>query len=221
MISKRRILAHTVLYGWVMMNTTPSEKLAPSDWTDLELLPRLLKKEGKAWREFHRRFDRLVYRCIHKVTSRFRSVVTEDDVQDIFAQFLVRIAAKDFRKLRQFSPDRGTKLGTWLGMIATNVAWDHLRSVARRPSCVEMSEVHEYAADCVGPFEAVAARETWAELNTALANFSAKDQRFVKLYYVDGLSPEEVAETMNVSVKTVYSKKHKIRTRLRAELRAA
>ena len=205
----------------MMMNTTScTDLLSPTDWTDLELLPRLLAKEGKAWREFHRRFDRLVYRCIHKVTNRFRNSVSDDDVQDIFAQFLVRITAKDFRKLCQFSPDRGTKLGTWLGMIATNVAWDHLRSVSRRPQCIEISDVHDQAADCVGPFDAVAARETCGELHAALATFSIKDQRFVQLYYVDGLSPEEVAQSMNVSVKTVYSKKHKIRSRLRAELAA-
>ena len=136
----------------MMMNTTScTDLLSPTDWTDLELLPRLLAKEGKAWREFHSRFDRLVYRCIHKVTNRFRNSVSDDDVQDIFAQFLVRITAKDFRKLCQFSPDRGTKLGTWLGMIATNVAWDHLRSVSRRPQCIEISDVHDQAAIASGP----------------------------------------------------------------------
>ncbi|MEM1418482.1 MAG: sigma-70 family RNA polymerase sigma factor, partial [Myxococcota bacterium] len=52
----------------------------------------------------------------------------------------------------------------------------------------------------------------------ALQSFSAKDRAFVRLYYVDGMSPEEVAAEMNVSVKTVYSKKHKIRCRLERAL---
>jgi RNA polymerase sigma-70 factor (ECF subfamily) len=34
------------------------------------------------------------------------------------------------------------------------------------------------------------------------------------LYFDQGLEPEEVAQRMRISVKTVYSKKHKIRTRL-------
>ena len=51
-------------------------------------------------------------------------------------------------------------------------------------------------------------------MNQALESFSKKDRTFVKLYFVEGLSPEEVAEVMDVSVKTVYSKKHKIRCRL-------
>ena len=51
-------------------------------------------------------------------------------------------------------------------------------------------------------------------MSDALQTFSEKDQTFVRLYYMDGLTPEEVAEEMQISVKTVYSKKHKIRSRL-------
>lgn len=194
--------------------------LTPSEWTELELLPRLIASDGKAWREFHRRYDRLIYRCIHKVTARFRSVIADDDVEEIFAQFLVRIASNSFRKLHQYCPERGTKLSTWLGMIATNTAWDHLRSVSRRPQCTELTEVPEQACASSSPFERLVARETWTAVRSAMSEFSSKDQRFMELYYVDGLSPEEVAADMNVSVKTVYSKKHKIRTRLRAQLHA-
>ncbi len=35
---------------------------------------------------------------------------------------------------------------------------------------------------------------------------------------MDGLTPEEVAAELDVSVKTVYSKKHKIRCRLEREV---
>ncbi|PIE06245.1 MAG: RNA polymerase subunit sigma, partial [Sorangium cellulosum] len=47
-----------------------------------------------------------------------------------------------------------------------------------------------------------------------LENFSAKDRFFVALYFDQGLDAEEVSRRMNISVKTVYSKKHKIRIRL-------
>jgi RNA polymerase sigma-70 factor (ECF subfamily) len=55
-------------------------------------------------------------------------------------------------------------------------------------------------------------------VSDTLRTFSEKDQTFVRLYYVDGLSPEEVAAEMSISVKTVYSKKHKIRSRLEQAL---
>ena len=61
-------------------------------------------------------------------------------------------------------------------------------------------------------------KERWGRVNATLSTFSSKDRDFVKLFYVDGLSPEQIAEEMKISVKTVYSKKHKIRCRLEAAL---
>lgn len=188
--------------------------LTPEDWTDQELLGRMLMREGKAWREFHRRFDRLIYRCIHKVTCRFRSVVSEEDVREIYAQFLVNITNRDMHKLRAFQPERGNKLGSWIGLLATNTAWDYLRSVARRPQCTEMHEAEDLRSHNADPYDELVQKERWALVSKAIKTFSAKDQRFMQLYFVKGLEPEEVAKQMNVSVKTVYSKKHKIRCRL-------
>ncbi|MEM9070205.1 MAG: sigma-70 family RNA polymerase sigma factor [Myxococcota bacterium] len=194
--------------------TTLSLHLAPQDWTDQELLARLLVREGKAWREFHRRFDRLIYRCIHKVTARFRSVVGDEDVREIYAQFLVNITNRDMHKLRAYRPERGNKLGSWIGLLATNTAWDYLRSVARRPQCTEMHEAEDLRSVAADPYDELVAKERWGLVSDALQSFSEKDQRFMRLYFVEGLAPEEVAKEMNVSVKTVYSKKHKIRCRL-------
>ena len=188
--------------------------LTEQDFTDEELRGRMLLRDARAWREFHRRFDRLVFRCIHKVTSRFRRVVSEDDVQEIYAQFLLNLTARDMRKLRQFDPERGNKLGSWIGLLATNAAWDHLRAISRRPQTTDLAVAQDLSSESGDPHEAVMDKERWALVNQALESFSTKDREFVQLYFVDGLSPEEIAEAMDVSVKTVYSKKHKIRCRL-------
>ncbi len=196
------------------MTETRTTLLDPKDWTDNELLARMLVREGKAWREFHRRFDRLVYRCIHKVTGRFRSVISDEDVREIYAQFLMNITARDMRKLRAYRPEKGNKLSSWIGLLATNTAWDYLRGIARRPQTTDVCEAEELGTMDSSPYDEVVTKERWALVNEALQSFSKKDRRFVKLYFVDGLEPDEVAQAMNVSVKTVYSKKHKIRCRL-------
>ena len=83
----------------------------------------------------------------------------------------------------------------------------------------ELSEADHLESDEESPIEHLARAERWSLVNEALAEFSDKDQTFVQLYYVDGLDAETVAAEMNISVKTVYSKKHKIRSRLEARLR--
>ena len=50
---------------------------------------------------------------------------------------------------------------------------------------------------------------------SALSDFSERDRTFLSLYYEQGLEASEVAAEMSISLKTVYSKKHKIRAHLR------
>jgi RNA polymerase sigma-70 factor (ECF subfamily) len=203
----------------VAMPASASSAKTPAQlWTDETLLARMLARDAAAWREFHRRFDRLVYRCIQKVTNRFPSSLGSDDVREIYAQFLLAISARDMHKLRSFDPARGNKLSTWVGLLATNAAWDFLRSVARQPAQTDLAALDEVGASEEDPFDCLLAKERWLRVHDTLREFSEKDRDFVRLYYMDGLSPEEVAEEMQISVKTVYSKKHKIRCRLQEAL---
>ena len=48
--------------------------------------------------------------------------------------------------------------------------------------------------------------------------FPRKDRAFATLYFAEGMDPAEIAAKMNISVKTVYSKKHKIQSRLESVL---
>jgi RNA polymerase sigma-70 factor (ECF subfamily) len=151
--------------------------------------------------------------------ARFPGSLGSDDVREIYAQFLLSgISARDMHKLRTFAPERGNKLSSWIGMLATNAAWDHLRTLARAPQPATLSEAETMPAPAADPYEQLLERERWSKVSDALQTFSEKDQTFVRLYYMDGLSPEEVAEEMQISVKTVYSKKHKIRSRLERAL---
>src|SRR5262249_38651507 len=96
--------------------------------TEAALLAGLLNDEPAAWREFNTRYSRLIMSCITKVTARFSSVVRSEDVREIYATLCVQLLANDKHKLRTFEPDRGSKLGTWLGMLANHTAYDFLRS---------------------------------------------------------------------------------------------
>lgn len=86
-----------------------------------------------AWKEFLRRYDRLIWRCITKVTGRFTQLVTAEDAREIHANFLVLLTTNDMHKLRLFDPAKGNRLGTWIGLLAINCAWDYLRSLSRQP----------------------------------------------------------------------------------------
>jgi RNA polymerase sigma-70 factor (ECF subfamily) len=187
---------------------------APSSWTEGELLERLLLSDAAAWRELNQRYARLITSCIQRVVARFSKRVSADAVEEIYATFSLKLLANDKHKLRSFEPSRGNKLGTWLGMLATHCAYDYLRSVRREPSSVCLTEAETLPGDHQDPCETAMLSERAKLVKELLAEFSDKDRQFVTLYFQDGLSPEHVAERLGISVKTVYSKKHKIQRKL-------
>src|SRR5262249_29258488 len=120
--------------------------------------------------------------------------------------------------LRTFDPDRGNRLGTWIGLITGNCAYDHLRSLRREPDRASLDDIEDMIEDAPTPDEVLEQKERLGVAAEILAELSEKDREFVALYSAEGLDADEIAARMHISVKTVYSKKHKIQSRLEARL---
>ena len=182
--------------------------------SDTDLVKALLANDPAAWQALAFRYGRLIQSCIHRVIARFPSVVRADDAAEIMSMLYVQLLSNDRSKLRTFAPERGCKLGTWLGLLATHSAYDFLRSVRKVPRAVELAEAEELATESPDPSELTLRSERASSVAALLAEFTTKDREFVELYFGEGLDPDEVARRMGISVKTVYSKKHKIQRRL-------
>jgi RNA polymerase sigma-70 factor, ECF subfamily len=185
---------------------------------DEVLVTAMLADLPKAWRAFRVRFDRLVLRSITKVTHRFPNLVGADDVGDIYATFYLSLLVNDKHKLRAYDPERGSRFSSWIALLASNRAYDYLRSLRREPEKEELSFADDTPCENVDPFEAAADGERASITLDALKGMSEKDRAFAALYFGEGLEPPEVAKKLQISVKTVYSKKHKIQTRLESLL---
>ncbi len=186
------------------------------DLTDGDLLAAVLGHDERAWRELLRRFRALVFRCITKVAGRYDAVLSNEDTNEIFGDVCINLLRDDMHKLRVYDPARGSKLGSWLGLIAINTAYDYLRATSRRPLLDKLDGAQDRPATGPDALDALLDKERWSYLNALMDDFSDRDRRFVELYYGRGLEPEEVAAEMRISVKTVYSKKNKLRTKLEA-----
>lgn len=187
----------------------------PADWTDRELLRHVLRSEGRAWAELVRRYRPLIYRCITKVTLKYAPTLGAADLDEIYADVMMQLVRDDMHKLRIYNPSRGTKLGSWIGMLSVNAAYDFLRSAGRRPLLDKVDGAIDPHEDCDRtPLDQLIEKERWQHLNGLLSEFTEKDRTFVELYYQRGMEADEIAAEMQISLKTVYSKKHKIRAHL-------
>jgi RNA polymerase sigma-70 factor, ECF subfamily len=203
-----------------MLPRAASPRADDSTQSDTALVRDLLSGSPRAWREFHVLYDRLIYRCIAKVTARFALRMSGDDVAEIYATLLVQLCSNDMGKLRSFDAARGKRLSSWIGLLAVNCAYDHLRALRSEPKRASLDEieVEEMRTDAPQPDEVLDLKERADLVREILRDFSEKDREFVSLYFGEGLDVEQIAERMHISVKTVYSKKHKIQTRIEARL---
>lgn len=190
---------------------------ASAPWNDvdeLRLVERLIADDPSAWRTFARNYTGLVISVIRRVMTRFSRVSTEQDIDEIYARFCLELLAHDKKKLRLFDPAKGSRFSSWLGLLATNATYDYLRKLRRHLSNEPLPERDSFASDSPSAFELVALSEQARLAAEILDDLTERDREFVELYFGEGLDPEEISRRMGISVKTVYTKKHKITARL-------
>ncbi|MEY4510038.1 MAG: hypothetical protein RLZZ450_2160 [Pseudomonadota bacterium] len=186
------------------------------DWSDLELVQGMLAGARPAWRVFSERYDALIYAAIDRVLRCFPALSNRNERDEVRAALLSSLVARQMHKLRVFEFERGVRLSTWLHLLATHAARDHVRSVSRaRPVAMGWGGLYEVSDEgSSGPLATLLAKEELTQATSALEHFSDKDRQLVDLLLVQGRPPEQVATVMNISIKTVYTKKHKLVNRL-------
>jgi RNA polymerase sigma-70 factor (ECF subfamily) len=195
------------------MNAIPLDR-SFAERSDEALLTAVLRRDQRAFAELLRRYRGLLFRCITRITARYHRVLGGDDVEEIFAEVCLALWGDDLRRLRAFDPLRGMKLGSWLGLIASHATYDFLRRLSRRPQCEEMSELVEQDTGEPTALDHLLGHERRTALNSLVEELSRRDRDFFAQYFGAEGDPEEVAAALRISVKTVYSKKNKITTRI-------
>ena len=187
------------------------------------LVAAVLAREPAAWPSFFARYERLVGACIRRVLRRYHAEWNEEDVEDIVSTTALHLVKDDYKKLRTFDPTRGYKLSSWVGLIATNAAHDALRrrgpaDVNQAASLDDEQRPLDLASTTEDPERHAVRRDAQAHLHRAFNTLGPSDRAFVEYYFIQELDPEDIARLMGIAVNTVYSRKNKVREKLRRAL---
>ncbi len=169
--------------------------------TDLELVKRVQKGEKGA-------FDLLVLKYEHKIVNLvMRYVRDHETALDISQEAFI----KAYRALPRFRGD--SAFYTWLYRIAVNTAKNHLASQRRRPMDVELDlqgpeqyNLHASLKETDTPEAISLSKELQEILERAIHALPEDLRTAIILRELDGMSYEEIAETMDCPVGTVRSR---------------
>lgn len=171
----------------------------PMAVSERELLDRARAGDLDAFAEFMRAFERRIRAVCYRLLDDARDV--DEAVQDSFVQA--------WRNLERFRGDAAPY--TWLYRIAVNESL-----MRRRRKTLPTSELQEtIVSDRSDPFAAADARAFLVERLRALPD---EYRVAVLLRDVEGLSNEEVAAALAITLAAAKSRIHRGRMQLRAEL---
>jgi RNA polymerase sigma-70 factor (ECF subfamily) len=169
--------------------------------TDKELVKRVQKGDKGA-------FDLLVLKYEHKIVNLVMRYVRDPETAlDISQEAFI----KAYRALPRFRGD--SAFYTWLYRIAVNTAKNHLAAQRRRPADIELDlqdpdqyGLHAKLKETDTP-EAVALSDELQEILERAIQALPDDLRTaIVLRELDGMSYEEIAQTMDCPVGTVRSR---------------
>ena len=172
-----------------------------NELTDKELVKRVQKGDKGA-------FDVLVLKYEHKIVNLVMRYVRDPETAlDISQEAFI----KAYRALPRFRGD--SAFYTWLYRIAVNTAKNHLAAQRRRPTDIELDlqdpeqyGLHAKLKETDTPEAVSLSHELQDTLERAIAALPEDLRTAIILRELDGMSYEEIAQTMDCPVGTVRSR---------------
>lgn len=185
--------------------------------TDTLVLAQTPKGQWSEFESLVRAHQRALYHFALRLTG------SEQDAEDLLQESLLRA----FRSYDRFEP--GTAFDRWVYRIIYHLFVDGYRHRKRaqmhlssldEPIPAEDSEIQREIPDLRhSPEDLAITQEFHREVKTALSTLTTDFRTAVILCDVQGLSYEEIAQTMGCSIGTVRSRIHRGRRQLRDRLR--
>ena len=196
-----------------MASSTVLEVARREEWSDEQIVGRVLAGETALYELLMRRYNRLLYRVA-------RSILRDDaEAEDVMQDAYVRA----YQHLGSF--EGRAKFATWLTRIAVHEALARARKRSR-------FQAHDFSEEHIGdamkplasadrtPEQQVYDREVADVLEKAILALSEEHRLVFMLRDVEGMSTEETAESLSLTQENVKVRLHRAHVALRKQLYA-
>lgn len=182
---------------------------------DAELVARVQRGDKQA-------FDLLVLKYQRKIMRLLSRMIRDPgEIEDVAQEAFI----KAYRALPQFRGE--SAFYTWLYRIAINTARNWLAQNNRRPSTPSAQEnedgetfdATDNLTDSSNPESEMASRQIADTVNKAINDLPEELRNAIVMREIDGMSYEDIAESMNCPIDTVRSRIFRAREAIATKLR--
>ncbi len=182
---------------------------------DADLVLRVQQGDKKA-------FDLLMLKYQRKITRLLsRMLRDQSEIEDVMQETFI----KAYRALPQFRGE--SAFYTWLYRIAINTARNWMASQGRRPSSPNLNQSEDgetfdeidNLTDNNTPESILASQEIANSVNQTIQELPSELRTAIVLREIEGLSYEEIAQSMNCPIGTVRSRIFRAREAIAAKLK--
>lgn len=161
------------------------------------LVEKCCRNDQIAWREFTLQYYPIVLDSVKQVFYRYKSSVEQDQIEDVCQQVFVKLLQNNTKALRNFMWKSSLK--TWLSVVASSCAIDHLRKLGRYQTVDidKLQNLIELQENSIPDENDV------SSLKKALQLLQPRDQLIIKLAYHKKSSYEQISRLLGISVNTV------------------
>ncbi|MHA2039239.1 MAG: RNA polymerase sigma factor [Promethearchaeota archaeon] len=179
---------------------------------DFTLLNECISGKKEAWDLFVDRYSNLIYHSILGILKNYSVLFEHSEVEDIYHSIFLSLIEKNYRKLRQYEGRDQCTFTSWIQVISKNHTINFIKAQKHHVSLDDdkdetrplIEKMHDNKVSVPDQMESM---EDKRIIKKAINDLPLSDRLFMKLYYVKELPPDEIANIMNVSVNTIYSKK--------------
>ena len=196
--------------------------------SDRELLQLCIDGDRSAWGEFVERFSRYVYYLIQVTAKRHSVRIDEEESADLHNDLFLALLEDDRRRLRAFRGSNGCSVRSWIRVIIIRRTIDALRKRKKvlsldagpeeKGSAPVVVDERPDALDQMVAFEDQQKRERLSELANLL---SESDRLLLEMLFVQKLSPDVIAATLNINKGALYTRKTRLVQRLQKHAQKA
>lgn len=163
--------------------------------------------DADAFAALVRQFESPTYHFILRMVR--RPAVAEDLSQEVFLRLWQNLDHIDSADL----------LPSWLRRVAANAVIDHWRKEEARRRRLDAMREHPIARRVVRPYSRIESEEALTAVRAAVESLPAKLRSILMMRTVEGLSYEELAQILGISVGAVRSRLFRARQELLAAMR--